>query len=154
MVGAGFEGIRIGSGEYVVELSVPQGLSTGAGAVATQHLRLVSRRPGYAPLLAGTLNPALSTAELRTYEHVALQHEVGLGIPLAITPEEYAEFTEIAEAVIEVASLKLQHVPPPPELLARRASGGGLRPVTIALALLVVALAGVVIYEITLALRH
>ena len=49
-----FEGFHIGGGDYVVELLAPEGVSTGGGKQALQHLRLRPRRPGFSVIVAGS----------------------------------------------------------------------------------------------------
>jgi translation initiation factor IF-2 len=81
----GFDEFHMGAGDYVVELSIPEGPSTGGGAQARQSLRLVPRRKGYAMVIAGTVDPVTSTAELRTFEYVAISHELRYNRPLEIS---------------------------------------------------------------------
>ncbi len=116
-INEGFEEFQMGAGGWQVELNAPEGPSTGGGAQALQHLRLVPRRPGYPALVVGSVNGVLSTAELRTYEHVALQHELRFKKPLEITPAEYADFMAKADVILNLACLKARHVPPPAELV-------------------------------------
>ena len=59
----GFDGFSMGAGAYGVDLSVPEGPSTGGGVQARQHLRLVPRRRGFPIIVAGTVDPGTSTAE-------------------------------------------------------------------------------------------
>ena len=47
-VSQGFDEFHMGAADYVVDLSVPEGPSTGGGAQARQNIRLVPRRKGYA----------------------------------------------------------------------------------------------------------
>ncbi len=108
----------MGAGAWQVELNAPEGQSTAGGKHALQHLRLVPQRPGYSALVVGAVNGVLSTAELRTYDHVALQHEVRFKKPLEITPAEYEEFLKKADVVMNLACLKRTRVGAPAELLA------------------------------------
>ena len=117
-INEGFEEFQMGAGAWQVELKAPEGQSTGGGKHALQHLRLVPQRPGYAALVVGAVNGVLSTAELRTYEHVALQHEVRFSKPLEITPAEYEDFLKKADVIFNLARIKGTRAPPPPELVA------------------------------------
>jgi translation initiation factor IF-2 len=152
----GFDEFHLGAGDYVVELSVPEGPSTGGGAQARQHLRLVPRRPGYSVVVTGTVDPVLSTAELRTFEHVAIAHELRFKRPLEITGEEYADFLAKADVVMNLARIKVTRVGPPPELLAQKRAS--LKPRISLPALLffvlVMLLAAAVVYKVALAMRH
>ena len=117
-VNEGFEEYRLGAGMWQVELATPEGPSTAGGAQALQALRLLPTRPGYATLVVGTVNGVLSTAELRTFDHVALTHEVRFRRPLEITSDEYADFLRKSEVVLNLCRIASKRVPPPPELVA------------------------------------
>lgn len=127
----GFEDFHMGAGDYVVELSTPEGPSTGGGAHALQHLRLVPRREGYSPVLAGLVNGVTCVAEVRTHEHVAMQYELRFDRPLEITHQEYAEFLKQCDGVFNLVRVTIAPVPPTPELVAemeakRKATPGRL----------------------------
>lgn len=149
----GFEEFHIGAGDYVVELSVPEGPSTGGGAQARQNLRLVPRRQGYAAVIAGIVDPVSSTAELRTHEHVALLHELRFKQPLEITPDEYQQFLGKAQVVLNLARIKAQLVPVPAELVAQKRSAQKLSVPMLAVFLMVMALSGLVVFKIAMVLR-
>ncbi len=119
-VNDGFEGFHMGAGDYVVELAAPEGQSTNSGAQARQNIRLVPRRKGYAVVVAGTVDPVTSSAEIRTFEHVAVLHEVRFRRPLEITPEEFADFQWKLDVVLNLARVRPVRVPPPPSLLAEQ----------------------------------
>lgn len=148
----GFEDFHMGAGDYVVELSVPEGPSTGGGAQARQHLRLVPRRPGYAVVIAGAVDPVLSTAELRTFEHVAILHELRFQKPLEITGDEYQDFLSKADVVLNLARIKATRVPPSAELLAQRKSVRRVSTPVLVVFLLVMVLAAIVVYRVAVAL--
>jgi translation initiation factor IF-2 len=120
----GFDGFHIGAGDYVVELTVPEGPSTGGGAQARQNICLVPRRKGYSVVVAGTLDPVQSTAEVRTFEHVAILHELRFSRPLEIDEDEYASFLRTLDMVFAVARVKSTPVAPPAALIAQRRSRG------------------------------
>ena len=55
----------MGAGDYVVELTVPEGPSTAGGKQSLQHLRVVARRKGYPTVVAGK-SPGCCTGVLVT----------------------------------------------------------------------------------------
>jgi hypothetical protein len=118
----GFDGFSMGAGAYGVDLSVPEGPSTGGGVQARQHLRLVPRRRGFPIIVAGTVDPVTSTAEIRTFEHVAILHELRFDVPVQITADEYAEFLRKAAVVMNLARVRSREVPPSPETVAQLAA--------------------------------
>jgi len=120
-INEGFDDYRLGAGAWQVELSAPEGQSTAGGKQALQHLRLVPTREGYAALVVGTVNGVLSTAEVRTFEHVALGHELRFKRPLEITADEYDDFLRKADVIMNLCRFKVKRVGPPEELLAERA---------------------------------
>jgi hypothetical protein len=58
---------------YRVELSAPDGPSTGGGKQATQHVKLIPEGGG-GTVVAGSANQAESWAELRSFEHLQILH--------------------------------------------------------------------------------
>lgn len=150
----GFEGFVMGAGGYGVELSVPEGPSTGGGVQARQHVRLVPRRKGYPVIVAGTVDPVTSTSELRTFEHVAILHELRFDRPLEITEDEYGEFLRKAAVVMNLARIRSREVPPSEELRAQRAARKKISmPVLVVFVLVVLAAAVVVFLAATHARR-
>jgi hypothetical protein len=121
-----FEGFRVGGGDYVVELMAPEGVSTGGGKRSLQHLRLRPRREGYAVVIAGSVNPIEKHAELRTFEHALLVHQIRFEKPLEITPAEWEELLRKAEVVLQLANIEAARVGPSPDLLreARQKKSG------------------------------
>lgn len=121
-INEGFEDYRLGAGAWQVELSTPEGQSTGGGKQALQHLRLVPTREGYPALVVGTVNGVQYSAELRTFDHVAMSHEVRFKRPLEISAAEYDEFLRKADVIMNLCRFKSKRVGPPEELLAERAA--------------------------------
>lgn len=150
----GFDDFHMGAGDYVVELSVPEGPSTGGGAQARQNIRLVPRRKGYAMVIAGTVDPVTSTAELRTFEHVAILHELRYKQPLEITGEEYDDFLKKADVVLNLSRVKARRVGPPAELLAQQRARRRISMPVLLLFLFVMILAALVVYRVALTLKH
>ncbi|MBX3259170.1 MAG: hypothetical protein KIS78_06900 [Labilithrix sp.] len=144
----GFDGFHMGAGDYRVDLKGPEGPSTGGGAQARQSIRLVPRRQGYAVVVAGTVDPVTSFAEVRTFEHVAVLHELRFRRPLEITADEYTEFLTKLDVVLNLARVRSRRVPPSPELLAQRKAIGKLSMPALVLFVFVIALAAIVVYRV------
>ena len=71
-------------GGYKVELTAPEGQSTGGGVQARQHITLVSPADGHT-VVVGACNNFEKTAELRTYDHVSArfsQRHSGAAFPV------------------------------------------------------------------------
>lgn len=153
-VSEGFEDFHMGAGDYVVELSIPDGPSTGGGAQARQNIRLVPRRKGYSIVIAGTVDPVTSTAELRTFEHVAVLHELRFRRPLEINGEEYDDFLKKADVVLNLARVKAKRVGPPAELLAKRKAQRRVSMPMLVLFVFVMLLAAIVVYRVAITLKH
>lgn len=149
----GFDEFHMGGGDYVVELTAPEGQSTRGGAHARQSLRLVPRRKGYAVVVVGTVDPVTSTAELRTFEHVAVAHEVRFKKPLEISGEEYEDFLRKADVVLNLARVKPSRVGPPVQLLAQRRANSRISIAIFVLFVAVVSLAAVVVYRVAQAIQ-
>ena len=78
-----------GSVHYKVELSAPDGPSTGGGKLALQHVKLIPDGGG-ATLVMGSANPVEKTAEIRTFPYLADMHRQRFkGASLPIDPERY-----------------------------------------------------------------
>lgn len=153
-VSEGFDDFHMGAADYVVDLSVPEGPSTGGGAQARQNIRLVPRRKGYSIVIAGTVDPVTSTAELRTFEHLAVLHELRFRRPLEINGEEYDDFLKKADVVLNLARVKARRVGPPPELLAQRQAQRRLSVPMLVFFVFVTLLAAIVVYRVAMTLRQ
>ena len=126
-------GVRVQPGDYSPELTAPEGPSTGNGAQALQHVRLVPG-PGHAGLptiVAGHANRVVRTAELRTYAHVDRNHRERFGTPLPLDREQYDRFLEMAKNFFDGAQLKTTIADPPrptsPASPRRRRADAGSR---------------------------
>ncbi|MHB8417447.1 MAG: hypothetical protein ACYDCL_05190 [Myxococcales bacterium] len=74
---------------YSVEISKPEGPSTGGGVQGTQHITLVPQGGG-PPLVVGSANRPKMTADLRTFALVRENHERrSPGSPLALDAAAY-----------------------------------------------------------------
>ena len=112
-----FEAFPIGGGGYIVELLAPEGQSTAGGKQALQHLRLRSRREGEAAILAGSVNPIEKHAELRTFEHAFLVHQIRFATAFEISVAEWEQLLRKFEVVLELANIETVRVGPSPDLL-------------------------------------
>ena len=119
-VTASFQDFVIGAGAWAVELTQPQGPSTGGGQQSLQHLRMRPRRNGFSVLVAGAVNPIAKLAELRDHDHITAMHEVRYRQPLQITRQEWEQFLRKAEVVLNGAGIQSMRTPPPRELLDQR----------------------------------
>lgn len=122
----GFDDFRIGGGAWGVELTAPEGMSTGGGKRAMQHLRLKPRRQGHAVLVGGVVNGVAGDAELRDYDHMKLLYGARFGRDLEITAGEWEQFLRKAEVVLHKATIQTRRVTAPRDVLvaARQANAG------------------------------
>src|SRR4051812_3348187 len=85
--------VVIGKGSvsgHRIELSAPDGLSTGGGAQSVQHIKLIPSDGG-SVIVAGSADPVGRSAELRSFAYLgALHAQRYKGAPLALDPAEYA----------------------------------------------------------------
>jgi hypothetical protein len=127
-----FEGERLAAGDlgYTVELSAPDGPSTGGGAQALQHIKLVSPAGG-PTIVAGSCNQVEKRGELRSFEYVAAQHARRFkGAMLLLDRVRYNEllnklqafFVERSLRVIMLDVTALPHAPEPPAVMRAPAS--------------------------------
>lgn len=142
-----FEGFHVGAGDYLVELLAPEGQSTGAGKQALQHLRLRPRRQGFAVIVAGSVNTVEKFAELRSFEHASLVHQIRFAKHFEITPPEWEQLLRRAEDVLRLANIETARVGPSPDLLRearQKKSGRRISPGALAIFLIVLVLASAV----------
>ena len=99
-------------------------------------------------VVAGTVDPVTSTAEVRTFEHVAVLHELRFRRPLEINAEEYASFLAKLDVVLNLARVRSKRVPPSQELLAQRKAIGKISMPAVVLFVFVLALAALVVYRV------
>jgi hypothetical protein len=143
-----FAEFSIGAAAWAVELTTPQGMSTGGGKQALQHLRLRPRREGYSVLVGGTVNQVEKTAELRDYEHMRLTNEVRFRRRLEITENEWEQFLRKAEVVLEKAGVECARVGPPKDLVKQRASMVRINKIAAIVLVTVLVLAAIVVWRI------
>jgi hypothetical protein len=107
--------VRIVPGDYLVELTAPEGPSTAGGVQAMQHIRIVPSQPGHPTLVVGHANHAEGTAELRTYEHLDSVYRQRFRQALAIDRSQYEDFVLLAKHILEALHLRTTLTGPPPE---------------------------------------
>lgn len=136
-----FADFRIGVAEWRVELTAPEGMSTGGGKQALQNLRLLPREPSFPTFVIGVVDPIEKTSELRAYAHMSALHEMRYARAPEVTPEEWAKVLENCEVVLKLANIASARVSTPPDVLAARRANGSRRllPIAIAVAALVAA---------------
>lgn len=97
--------IRLRPAGYRPELTKPEGLSTGGGVAAMQHLRLVPEVAGKRTLVVGHANRATRTAELRSYENLDALHRKQWDAPVELDRSDYDQFLEMAGNLMAVLRL-------------------------------------------------
>jgi hypothetical protein len=115
-----FADFRIGAGDWRIELTAPEGMSTGGGKHAQQRLRLQPMRPGHPMIVVGIVDPIEKTAELRDYDHMELLHRLRFDRSADITCDEWAKVLESCEVVLKLANIRSARTPAPPELVAQQ----------------------------------
>jgi hypothetical protein len=74
---------------YRIEMSAPEGPSTGKGKQSLQHIKLIPVQGG-TTIVAGTANQVEARAELRTIHHLqALHAQRFKGAPFSLDAEQY-----------------------------------------------------------------
>jgi len=148
-----FREFAIGAGAWAVELTAPQGMSTGGGKQALQHLRFRPRREGYSVFVAGTVNQVDRRAELRDYDHVTIMHEVRFRHALEISNQEWEQFLRKAEVVLNGAGIQSMRTPPPRDLLEQRRSMQRVSKGAVFALVVVLLLAAIVLWRVVIALN-
>ena len=101
---------------YRVELSAPDGPSTGGGKQATQHVKLIPEGGG-GTVVAGSANQAESWAELRSFEHLQILHSQRYkGAEVPINRVQYNELLRKLQSFFDERGLHVRR--------ARMPSGG------------------------------
>lgn len=84
------------------ELTAPEGQSTGGGAMAVQSITLKPEDPSAGTLVAGTVNGAAMTAELRGYPYLNATYQMRYhGKHVDISADAYQKFVERTKAFFE-----------------------------------------------------
>jgi hypothetical protein len=98
---------------FKVELAAPEGQSTLGGKQALQHIRLVPEGGGPVTV-PGWANPVEKTAELRTWEALAVMHAQRFkGQELPIDKRQYETLLSKMEQFFREAGLRVKLIGPP-----------------------------------------
>jgi hypothetical protein len=112
----------LGPVNYTLELSAPDGPSTGGGKQALQHVKLVPEQGG-TTLVVGTANAGEKIAELRTFKHVDEMHRQRFkGAAFEADPTQYEALIGAARAFFtdyKYTVTMLDHVPARPPTPAK-----------------------------------
>jgi len=97
-----------GSTVYRVEMSAPDGPSTGGGKQAVQHVKLVPEVEGDAVIVAGSANQLEKSAEIRTFEYLADLHAQRFkGAPIPLDRPRYTELVKRMQAFFSDQGLRV-----------------------------------------------
>jgi hypothetical protein len=110
--------LRVGPHGYSPDMTAPEGVSTGGGVQALQHLRLLPPQPNMPTLLVGHANRRDGAAELRTWEHVdaICRERFKQGAPL--DPAQYEEFLESAQGFLAACGMRVSRARIPDDFAA------------------------------------
>jgi hypothetical protein len=100
------------------------------------------------------VDPVTSSAEVRTFEHVAVLHELRFNRPLEISAEEYADFLSKLDVVLNLARVRSRRVPPSAELIAQRKARGKISLPAVFVFVFVLLLAAIVMYRVMRTVGH
>jgi hypothetical protein len=145
--------LRIGPYQYTPDMTAPEGPSTGGGAQALQHLRLLPPEPNMPTLVVGHVNQRDGAAELRTYDHVDAICRERFNQRAPFEAWHYAPLLESMQGFLSNYGLRVALAGPPQQLGSRLVESlrpsarGGALIVGVAAAIVVVgALAGALIW--------
>jgi len=111
------------------ELTVPEGQSTGGGAKAVQSITLIPDDPSAGTLIAGTVNGAANTAELRGYPYLEVTFKIRYrGQRLGIPAGAYQNFLEEARLFFETRGYTVSVVNQLPDAAKRHYDKSGKAP--------------------------
>lgn len=105
-----FAGFSLGKGEYEVVLDASDALAS--------TLSLVARKPGHGIIVAGHISTDRRTAELRTYDYVAVLYAQSFGTRPAFDRAQYEGFIKRTQNVLKrISVVSYTLVSPPADLL-------------------------------------
>jgi serine/threonine-protein kinase len=112
-----FDGFTLGKAEYEVVLDASDALAS--------TLSLVARNPGHGIIVAGHVSTSRRTAELRTYDYVAILYAQSFGTRPAFDRAQYEGFIKRTQSVLKrIAVVSYTLVSPPADLLKNMPSRG------------------------------
>ncbi len=135
-----------------VELTAPDGFSTAGGAQALQSITLVPDDPSAGTLVAGTVNGAANTAELRGFPYLEATHKMRFhGRKLDIPASSYQQLLEKVRTFLEGHGFSVTVVNQLPDAARRHYDANRPRPGTgatfwVLLAFMGLAVAGLAAY--------
>jgi hypothetical protein len=139
----GGEPIALGLGRYRVELSAPEGPSTGGGKQAVQHVKLVPLKQGAAVIVAGAANQVERTAELRSFEHLAaLYAERYRGKRIPVDRNAYNQLLRRIQEFFSAQRMSVVMLEAPPAAATAAAQPGASPALVVALMLVGALLVG------------
>jgi hypothetical protein len=120
--------MRVGPHAYAPDLTAPDGVSTGGGVQALQHLRLLPPQPNMPTLVVGHVNQRDGAAELRTFDHLdaICRERFKQGPPFE--PGHYAQLLDTMQSFLSACGLRVALAGPPADLTWRPAQGGSVAP--------------------------
>lgn len=118
---ASFDELKLGgSVPRRAVLSVPEGQSTAGGAQAHQAISLVPEDLSKGILVAGSVDGASLTAELRGFAYLNETHRLRFGRPIDLPAAAYQEFLQNAEGLLKTNGYTVTVVNQLPEKAKRR----------------------------------
>ena len=113
---ADFSGFSLGKAEYEVVLDASDALAS--------TLSLVARKPGHGIIVAGHISTDRRTAELRTYDYVAVLYAQSFGTRPAFDRAQYEGFIKRTQSVLKsISVVSYTLVSPPADLLKNMRRG-------------------------------
>ena len=113
----GSDVLRTAQGDYTAQLSVPEGLSTGGGKQALQHVMLVPEDAG-TTLVVGNVSQTDKTVALRTYAHAAAIYKQRTHRPFGVGRADFDDLTRKMTKFFEGQGLTVTTEPYDPEAAA------------------------------------
>ena len=108
--------LRIGPHEYTPDLTAPEGPSTGGGAQALQHVRLLPPQPNMPTIVVGHVNQRDGAAELRTFDHVEAIFRERFKQSAPFEAGHYAQLLESVQGFLSACGLRVALAGPPTQL--------------------------------------
>ncbi len=94
---------------YSVQMSAPEGLSTGGGVQGVQHITLVPHGGGNPPIVIGQTNKAAGTAELRSFTLLQAYHDRrNPGVPIPLDGTAYEGLVERMHTFLSTQGMKVK----------------------------------------------
>ncbi len=108
--------LRVGPLAYTPDLTAPEGPSTGGGAQALAHLRLLPPQPNMPTLVVGHVNHREGAAELRTFDHVEAICRERFQQSAPFEAGQYAELLESVQGFLTACGLRVALTGPPAQM--------------------------------------